>query len=270
MPPPAARNPVRDAITSIAVLSILAGVYFLDPDTSLKEVKASGLLRVCVPDSNAPLVTTSSDKPGIDVELLRLAAKDIGVELALSRVPAMAQDFNPRNWRITRAQCQALGGGVADSPLTRSFLDVIGSHGETGWAMVSKTPIADLARKRVAALPLGAGLDRLALTQALRAIGATAFLAPNEVALVSALNEGRADLAVTERMNAERIAAANGWIVAWVPGDLPRFRLTFGLWKGDLTLKRALAASFDRMARDGTQARILATYLGEPKRASAP
>ncbi len=269
MPPPAPRNPVRDAISSVAVLSLLAGVYFLDPDTSLQEVRKAGTLRACVPETYPPLVTNSPDRPGIDIELLREIAKGIGVELALTRVPAMGQDFNPRNWRITRAQCQALAGGVVDSPLTRSFLDTAGPHAETGWAIVSKVPIADIARKRATALPGVSGLDRLALTQALRAASATAALAPNADAFAAAIRDGRADFGVTERLNAQRIAADNTWSVDWMPGDLPRYSVVFGLWKGDLTLKRAIVRQMERMKADGTQAAILSRYLGGPKTASA-
>jgi polar amino acid transport system substrate-binding protein len=45
---------------------------------------------------------------------------------------------------------------------------------------------------------------------------------------------------------------------------LPRYPVAFGLWKGDLTLKRAMAGGLDRLARDGAVAAILARYVGRP------
>ena len=43
---------------------------------------------------------------------MRAVAREMGVELAITTNQAMGQDFNPRNWRVTRAQCQTLAGGV--------------------------------------------------------------------------------------------------------------------------------------------------------------
>ena len=37
------------------------------------------------------------------------------VRLALNVNPAMGRDFNPSNWRITRAQCEIVAGGVVTS-----------------------------------------------------------------------------------------------------------------------------------------------------------
>ena len=269
MPPPATRNPVRDLIGSALVLSLLGAVYFLDPDTSLQELRAAGSLRACVPQLYPPLVTASQDQPGIDIELLGEIAKSIGVPLTVVRVSAMGQDFNPRNWRVTRAQCQVLAGGVVDSPLTRSFLDTVGPHAQTGWAIVSKSGAPDIKGKHIAVLPGISGLDRLALSQALRTAGATPIVTPDANAFAQALKDGRADAGVTERLNADRIAAENAWFVDWMPGNLPRFSVVFGLWKGDLTLKRAIAKAMDRLSRDGVEARILARYLGGKQSASA-
>jgi hypothetical protein len=36
-----------------------------------------------------------------------------------------------------------------------------------------------------------------------------------------------------------------------------------GLWKGDLTLKRAIVQGLEAVQHDGSLARILARYLGE-------
>jgi len=84
----------------------------------------------------------------------------------------------------------------------------------------------------------------------------------NAEALVMGLREGRFDAGVTEKLFADQIAAREAWVADWLPGDLPRYPVAFGLWKGDLTLKRAMAGGLARLERDGTLAAILARYLG--------
>ena len=52
-----------------------------------------------------------------------------------------------------------------------------------------------------------------------------------------------ADLALEndiEALLAARLATERNWAVARAPASLPRYGLVFGLWKGDLTLKRAI------------------------------
>ena len=257
-----ARSRIRDLLGTFWVLGLLGGVYFLEPDTSLDEMRKSGGLRACLPTSYPPLVTGVAEKPGIDVELLGAIAKDLGVRLTITSNPQMGQDFNPRNWRITRAQCQVLGGGVIESPLTRSFLDTVAGHAETGWAIVSKGDPPQLAGKRIAVLAGISGLDRLALSRDLRAAEAIATLTPTQAAFVQRIASGDVDAGITERLMGERIAAENGWRIGWAPGNLPRYRIVLGVWKGDLTLKRAISDAYGRLERSGEKDRILARYLG--------
>ena len=65
-----------------------------------------------MPPVYPPLVTSDPSAPGIDVELLRALAEKLALKLAITPNPAIGQDFNPRNWRVTRAQCEVLAGGV--------------------------------------------------------------------------------------------------------------------------------------------------------------
>jgi hypothetical protein len=107
---------VRQFAPYVVIFGLLGAVYLLPPDTSLGEVRKAGVLRACLPPSYPPLVTGDRDAPGIDVEMLQALAKNIGVSLIISSNPAIGQDFNPRNWHVTRAQCEVLGGGVVASP----------------------------------------------------------------------------------------------------------------------------------------------------------
>jgi polar amino acid transport system substrate-binding protein/cystine transport system substrate-binding protein/membrane-bound lytic murein transglycosylase F len=39
----------------------------------------------------------------------------------------------------------------------------------------------------------------------------------------------------------------------------------FGLWKGDLTLKRAIVSGLESLERDGEVAKIIARYIGDAR-----
>src|SRR5258706_354664 len=107
------------------------------------------------------------------------------------------------------------------------------------------------------------GLDRLAVSSYLRAQNAEVIVTPNVAEFVTGLRDGRFDVGITEWLLAGQLAARNGWSVAWMPAELPRYPVAFGLWKGDLTLKRAIAEGLEKLRRDGEVARIIARYVGD-------
>src|SRR5580765_7837659 len=255
---------LRNLLIYALIFGLLAGVYALPPDTSLSEVRKSGLLRVCMPPSYPPLVTGNAAAPGIDVELVTAVAAKLGLRMVASLNQAMGLDFNPRNWRVTRAQCEMLAGGVVASPVTKSFLETSPSYAETGWALVIAKE-AGIQGRRVGVLTGISGLDRLALSRYLRAQGAEVSIVANAADFVAGLRAGRFDVGVTERLLGGQIAAREGWRVDWVAAELPRYPVVFGLWKGDLTLKRAIVGSLETMARDGEMAKILARYIGDAR-----
>jgi ABC-type amino acid transport substrate-binding protein len=251
----------RDVVTFAGVFGLLGAVYLLPPDTALHQVQAAGTLRVCLPPSYPPLVTGDPAFPGLDVELLQAIAARLHVNLAIVTNSTIGKDFNPRAWRITRAQCEVIAGGVADSKTTRSFLDTTSAYATTGWAWLSNRPPAEFSRMRTGVLVGASGLDRVALAAWLRAAKTQIVIVPDAAALVQGVRDGRFDVGVTEHLLAVELAAKNGLAVGWMPGELARYRLVFGLWKGDLTLKRAIVAVMERLRGDGEQARIQARYL---------
>jgi ABC-type amino acid transport substrate-binding protein len=259
---------LKNGLVYALTFGLLGGVYALPPDTSLSEVRKSGLLRVCMPPSYPPLVTGNSEAPGIDVELVQAVARKIGVRMVVNLNQAMGLDFNPRNWRVTRAQCEVLAGGVVASPTTRSFLETSPSYAQTGWALVAPKPPADIQGRRVGVLTGISGLDRLALSRYLRAQAAEVTIVPNAAEFVQGLRAGRFDVGVTERLLGGQLAAREGWSVEWAAAELPRYPVVFGLWKGDLTLKRAIVSGLETLARDGEVAKIIARYIGDARAAS--
>ena len=254
----------RDLLSFVIVVALLVGVSLLPPDTSLREVERVGVLAACVPPVYPPLVTGDPERPGIDVELLQAVAKRIGVRLQLNENRAMGRDFNPRNWGLNRAQCQVIAGGVVNSAQTRSFLETGPPYADTGWAIVSPAPIDSLNGKTLGALILVSGLDRIGLASFLRAQGAKARVVASAEALADGIADGTLDGGVTEAMLAEKLAAQHGWTVAWAPPELARYHLAFGLWKGDITLKRVIDQAFADMTADGTIAAILERYGVRP------
>jgi ABC-type amino acid transport substrate-binding protein len=257
----------RTILSYVLIFGLLLAVNFLPPDTSLGEVRAAGVLRACVPTTYPPLVTGNAAAPGIDIELLRGLAKAMDVRLVVSANAAMGRDFNPRNWHITRAQCDVLAGGVVASPQTRSFLETSPSYAETGWAFVSRQPIGDVAGGRAGVLVGISGLDRLALSRFLREQKVDATIVANAGELAQGLREDKFDFGVTEYLLAGQIAAKEGWKAAWAPPQLARYPLVLGLWKGDLTLKRAIVSGLDKLERDGEVAAIMSRYVGSSRTA---
>ncbi len=246
------------------ILGLLLAVTFLPPDNSLKEVRAGGALRACTPATYLPLVTGDAERPGIDVELLRAVAARLRVDLALNVNDAIGRDFNPRNWGLSRAQCQIIAGGVVDSDQTRSFLETSPPHARTGWAVISPQPVGDWKGLNVGVLTMVSGLDRIGLASFLRGAGARIVVVRTREELVAGIAERRFDAGVTEALLAARLATERNWTVAWAPASLPRYGLVFGLWKGDLTLKRAIDDAVAELAASGAIAAILGRYAGAP------
>src|SRR5215470_18455399 len=160
---------VGDLITVGGIVALFGAVYLLPPDTSLAQIKQAGALRVCVPTLYPPLVTGKPEEPGFDIEFAQAIAKRLDVRIVVNPNAAMGRDFNPRNWNVTRAQCQMLAGGVVASDLTRSFLDTTPPHLQTGWALVAAQLPARLEGAKVGVYAGLAGLDRIALSRLLQA-----------------------------------------------------------------------------------------------------
>jgi ABC-type amino acid transport substrate-binding protein len=251
---------LRNVISFGAVIALLVAVSLLPPDTSLREIERVGALRACVPSTYPPLVTGDPERPGVDIELLRAVADHMGVSMIIAENQAMGRDFNPRNWNLNRAQCQIVAGGVVNSAQTRSFLETGPEYAETGWALVSPQALQSLSGLTVGTLALVSGLDRIGLASYLRAQGVTARVMTSPEALVAAIADGSVDAGVTEAMMASGLARENGWAVRWIGEGLPRHHLVFGLWKGDITLKRAVTAAFADLSMNGKIASILEKY----------
>jgi ABC-type amino acid transport substrate-binding protein len=255
---------VGDLVTLAGIAALFGAVYLLPPDTSLAEVQRTGALGVCMPTLYPPLVTGKPDAPGFDVEFVQAIAGKLGVKTVVNANAAMGRDFNPRDWSVTRAQCQMLAGGVVVSDATRSFLDTTPPHLETGWALVAAKLPARFTGVKVGVYTGLAGLDRLGLSRYLRGANAQVEIVPSAEALADALKSGRIDAGVSEALMARQIAGTLGMQVAWMPEALARYPVAFGLWKGDLTLKRRLAGVIDQLEGGGLTRELASRYRIAP------
>ncbi len=244
----------------VGAAALLFALAFLPPDNSLAEVQKSGVLRVCVPDAMPPLVTNDPARPGYDIEMLQLIAEDLGVRLAINRNAAIGADFNPRNWRVTRAQCQVIAGGVVSNDSTKGFLELLPSGHQTGWAIIRPKDRLSQEGGSVAVYPGPTGLDRLALSRYLRSQKFRILPVSSVSQLAQALEDGTSDLAVSDRQTLAALDFPNASI-EWVSEtELGVFDLAFGLWKGDATLLRAIRTSQQNMVETGVAESLAARY----------
>lgn len=243
-----------------AAAVLLFALTFLPPDNSLAEVQRSGVLRVCVPEAMPPLVTDDPDKPGYDLEMLELIARDLGVRLAINRNPAIGADFNPRNWRITRAQCQIIAGGVVSNDSARGFLELLPTGLKTGWATLRRDDTLSHEGASVGIFPGPTGLDRLALSRYLRSRNSRILTHSTAAQLAQSLEDGTSDYVISDRQTLAALDFPNGRI-DWVSeAELGVFDLAFGLWKGDATLLRAVRQSQHNLLQAGLAGALAARY----------
>ena len=147
------------------------------------------------------------------------------------------------------------------------LLETSPGYAETGWGLLrlqgaATATIGDLQGRTVGVFAPPSGLERNPLSTLLRAAQTRVTIVATAEALVAGLREKRFEAGVTEKLNADRIASREGFAVDWFPGGLPHYPVAFGLWRGDLTLKRAIADALERRTRDGTVGGILGRYLG--------
>ena len=119
---------------------------------------------------------------------------------------------------------------------------------------------SNLQARRVGVLVALSGLDRIALAAYLRQAKAQVTVTLGIDELVQGLANGRFDVGITERLLAGELATQRGWSVHWMPEELTRYPVVLGLWKGDLTLKRAIASAMAGLQNSGRIANIVARY----------
>ncbi len=240
-------------LTALLIMAAaLVGANFLQSDTSLQMVESTGVLRICVPASFPPLVSGDSKAPGFDVAVLEEIAKRMNLRLSLNVNYLMGRDFNPRNWQITRASCEIIAGGVVTSGLTASFLETLPTGIVNGWVLLAPTAMKLAEDQTIAVYPGFSGLDRLALSSYLRGQGLKIMLVASIDDLQQGLKAGRFAAVVASNLDILQIEkVVPDWASTWLPQSLGRFSFGFGLWRGDVTLKRKVLAIYRTLEAEG-------------------
>jgi ABC-type amino acid transport substrate-binding protein len=255
-----------DFLPLFLCFALLIGVGFLPPDTSRAEVADNGKFTVCMPANYPPLVTGQTDMPGFEVELLQIASERLGWRLTVVTNAAMGRDFNPRSWRVNRAQCQALAGGIVLSDTTQSFLDTTKPHLKSGWALIAPRGVTfDDVSGSVGVLVGLTGLDRIGLGQHLRQNNIQPVLMNSATALRTGLVKGQVPIGIAEATLASEIADAVGYDITLLGAPLQHINLGIGFWKGDVTLQRQVEAILAEMRTDGTMQALAERYKINPQ-----
>lgn len=243
---------LRDLIPLGLCFALIAAVGFLPPDMSLAEIDRRGRINVCMPVGYDPLVTGDVNAPGFEVELVREIAARAGWTIGIVSNASMGRDFNPRSWRITRAQCQMVAGGVALTHATRSFMDTSQGHLQTGWMMVTAGPqVAPQPGQRVGFYGGMTGLDRIQLGQYLRNRDVQTQIIPTAPGMRERLENDAIDMAISEALIVAHTFESEAWTTSWLPPELGRFTLGFGFWRGDTTLRHRIEGIMRLLESEG-------------------
>lgn len=232
------RKPLID-LTVIALF--LGALSYLPPDTSLADRQKQGFVRFCVPDRDSALIRANEPgHPGPELAQMQGVAQQLKVQLRVVEIANMGRSFNPRDWQIGRGQCDILGGGLADSETNRGFLTLLPNGGRIG--LIRAGGAKDLPAGATVGVFMGsAGLDRVRLSSWMRAAGwkARPLAAPSD--LTAWLGQGGTAIASS---------------LTPLPPDTPihelppqageNTALAFGLWRGDVTLTRAVRQALER------------------------
>lgn len=261
------RNRWLSTAVNVGIIVVgLTAVSFLPPDTSLKERRDSGILKLCVPPSFPPLVTGDPEAPGYDIELMQAVAKGMGLRLVVNTMATIGGDYNPRNWMLTRAQCDVIAGGVADTPQTRSFLQTIPTDAASGWVLVTKGGEIPPEGSAVVVLPGSSGLDRIAMSSWMRENKWNPKPARSVADFERELVAGDSMSGITERFIASTSdVIAQGYSLFWLPEQtFQQNAMAVGLWKGDQTLKSGIFHSLSEFkATSGYEALRQRYHVGE-------
>lgn len=251
---------MSNLVRLVLLLGLVAAASFLPPDTSLRRVKEAGLLRVCVPVNYPPLVTGDMQMPGLDVELVRAIAEKLNVRTFLAVSPAIGSSYDPRSWNVTRSQCQVLAGGTVDTVTTRSFLQVTPNYLTTGWALVTADGSDLREGMRIAVYFSNVNFNRIELSRFLRERRVEAAPVRSVEQAERALASGEVEGLLMEALTASQVVERNEWEMELVSDELSNYPIVLGLWKGDITLKRAVVGAIDELETSGQLDRLRDRY----------
>lgn len=222
----------------LIVLGVIAYLLLrqLPPDNSLARVKAAGVLTACIPSELPPFISVQNDQgQGSEAELLTQAAKSIGVPVAWNIQAAWGTSPDPVDWGVRPESCDVLAGGVVVNEETQALMQVL-PYQRAGWAMLTTRD----KPQKLAILTNHWGLesDRAFDWADSKNLDYLGFNSAGEA--LRALKDGTQDSALGLEPEVQWLQSQlAGSQVRRVP-ELPTQTLALGMWKNNITLKRAL------------------------------
>ncbi|WP_290686633.1 MULTISPECIES: substrate-binding periplasmic protein [unclassified Haematobacter] len=253
------RASLAAAVPLALAVAVLAAVNLLPPDTAVEEIDAAGRLTVCAPPDLQPLVARGPARPGFEIALVDEAARRSGWRVSVTTNAAMTREFNPANWRISRATCRLIVGGLRDNDRSRSLMEMGAPYLRSGWVWLAP-PGETWPPATVAFTPGSVAMDRVGLGTYLRGEGVRVVPLQSAAALPRVLKEGTASIVITDALTAGFLLDGTGLAATPLPGGPAPEGLAFGFWKGDTTLRRRMDDVLAQMVADGTVDRIANDY----------
>ncbi|SDG89340.1 substrate-binding periplasmic protein [Pelagibacterium luteolum] len=255
--------PFRATLAAVLPLvisfAVVLGVNLLPPDTALEEIRALGRLTVCAPRDMEPLVINDRERPGFEIELIEEAARRSGWRLAVTSSIAMGREFNPGNWRITRATCRIMVGGLRNNAWSQSLMEMGEPYLASSWIWAAE-PGTAWPPETAAFSPGVVALDRVELSTYLRGLGVQIFPVKDTDELLATINAGSGAAGITDSVTATAFSDDLDLAISILPEGPPQSGISIGFWKGDTTLRLHMDIVIEEMRSDGTVARIAEKY----------
>jgi|GEM_PF-2277574 len=242
-------TPLRAMLPLALSFAVVLGVNFLPSDTALEDINAAGRITVCAPRDMGLLATRDAARPGFEIELIEEVARRSGWRVAVTRNVAMGREFNPGNWRISRATCRILVGGMRDNAWSKSLLELGEPYLSSSWVWVAP-PGAAWPPQETVFSPGVFALDRAPLGTYLRENGIKVAPVKTPDELVEALHAGQLANAITDSTTATFLAQNHDLTVSPLPEGPAPTDLSFGVWKGDTSLRLHIDYVIDQMRND--------------------
>lgn len=239
--------------------AVLLGVNLLPPDTALEEIETAGRLTVCAPPELGPLVAQDAERPGFEIALVEEAAKRSGWTVSITHNAAMAREFNPRNWRISRATCRLIVGGLRDNNWSRSLMEMSEPYLESAWVWVAPQG-SEWPPSQIRFHPGIFAMDRVTLGTFLRGEGVRINPVQRPEQLLKDIEGDDWMTAITDSITADYLFADTRLEANLLPGGPAPQGISLGFWKGDTTLRRHMDGILAAMHEDGTVERLAEEY----------
>jgi polar amino acid transport system substrate-binding protein len=238
------------------------------PIDTWKRIQERGELRVAMDPANLPYSSAKEDKPGFDVELARLVAKELGLKLRLNWLDirgetAMGKLLSNDSDLVFGAAIDE--NAVEDDDELADRVIYSRPYYGTGYLLVTRKngpqakALADLKGEKSRRLGTEAGS---VADYFLRQRGYLRSLYRNQLAVLTALDDSKIDYAYLWANVGWTLHATPEFKLQLVPDYVPEdhWNIAVAMRKGDAELKKRVDAAIDKLIKDGTVAKALARY----------